>query len=245
MAMMSTHHPLMISASGWASTVAGRSSSALKLISQMPSIASGFESSLSRVKCRKQWVSQGVRWETLGLTSSPVAFVSCWTKQCHSERAEGPCEISTALRRQHLSFWLCLQGWGPAPPSESSLSRLSGMQPECWSSLPGALFTSSPDLPLLLQPRGWDSHYRGQKCVCSPSDGGTVSPLWHAAQAVQFSLSPMPPGSPAEGNQAGHPLCTWLWRWGQGHGMWTAALQNHNTVLVPFFIYLQRNIKNT
>lgn len=95
MAMMSTHHSLMISASGWASTVAGRSSSALKLISQMPSNASGFESSLSRVKCRKQWVSQGVRWETLGLASSPVAFVSCWTKQCHSERAEGPCEIST------------------------------------------------------------------------------------------------------------------------------------------------------
>lgn len=41
---------LMISASGWASTVAGRSSSGLKLISQVPSSASGLESGLSRVK---------------------------------------------------------------------------------------------------------------------------------------------------------------------------------------------------
>lgn len=43
----------LISNSGWASTVAGRSSSGLKLISQVPSSASGFESSLSRVKPRK------------------------------------------------------------------------------------------------------------------------------------------------------------------------------------------------
>lgn len=75
----------LVISSGWASTVAGRSN--LKLILQVPSSASGSESSLSRVKSRKQWVSQGVRWETLSLASSPAAFVSCWTKQCHPARA--------------------------------------------------------------------------------------------------------------------------------------------------------------
>lgn len=235
---------LMTSTSGWASTVAG--SSGLKLILQVPSSASGFESSLSRVKSRKQWISLCVRWETLGLASSPVAFVSFWTKQCRSARADDPSEISAvlALSRQHLSFCLCLQEWGP-PPSQWSLSRLSGMQPESWSSFPSALFTSSPDLPLLLpqclQLWGWDSHYTGQKPVCHPPSDVVTSlpcdmllrlcsspcPLYLQALLVR----PIRPGHPAV-------VYTWLWRWGQGHGTWIAALKNPSTVLVEFRTYL-------
>lgn len=110
---------LMTSTSGWARTVAG--SSGLKLILQVPSIASGFESSLSRVKSRKQWVSLCVRWDTLGLASSPVAFVSCWTKQCCSARADDPSEISAAFgTRQSTSVLLSL----PARVRPTSISMV-------------------------------------------------------------------------------------------------------------------------
>lgn len=194
----------------------------------------------------------GVRWETLGLVSSPVAFESCWTKQWHSARAGDPSETSTALGTQQTASVLLALSARVGTSISIWVVPQQALRDVAWKLIicsPGALFTSSPDLPLLwhqcLQPWGCHPHYTGQKGVCHPSsDVGTLPPLWHAAQALQFSLSPVPPGSPGQANQARSPavVCTWLWRRGQGHGTWIAALQNPNTLLVHFFTSLQRDI---
>lgn len=61
---------------------------------------------MSRMKSSKRWVSLDVRWETLGLASSTVAFMSCWTKQYYLARADDPRNISIAFGTQQTSFIL-------------------------------------------------------------------------------------------------------------------------------------------